>query len=145
MTSNVTKRLAIVWFRNDLRVGDNLALHKCMDLVAKKQIDLVLPFYCFDRDIIEGVSRELKISRCSAYRRNFIIESVQNLNANLQTRLGCRLAIAYGQPEVELATLVDKLTNANTQLLRIDHVLASREVAHEEVRITKFLSLNIRY
>lgn len=136
MSSSVNtniKRLAILWFRNDLRVNDNLTVHKCIELVAKKQIDLVVPFYCFDRDILEGVSREARLPRCSPFRRTFMIESVRDLAANLHTRLGSRLLVAYGQPEIELASLVDKLTSANNELLSVAHVLASREVAHEEV------------
>lgn len=127
------KRLAILWFRNDLRLSDNLTLNKCIDLIGKKEIDLVLPFYCFDTSILEGVSRQAKLPRCSVYRCNFLIESVQDLRTNLHSKLDSRLYIAYGCPDVELAQFVDRLKVDLSASSVVDVVLASKEVADEEV------------
>lgn len=126
-------RLVIIWFRNDLRIVDNLVIHKCLDLITTKQIDAVLPFYCFDRDIFEGVSREAKLPRCSAFRRNFMIECVQDLIASLKSRLDSCLYTAYGQPELELTKLIDRIHAVDSGRFVVDQVLTTREVANEEV------------
>ena len=59
----VPNRIAILWFRNDLRLVDNSILNDAIDLLNKKKLDFVVPFYCFDRDTLEGKSRLLKIPR----------------------------------------------------------------------------------
>ncbi len=62
-TKNTPNRIAVLWFRNDLRLIDNSILNEAFDLISKKKIDKVVPFYCFDQNIFEGKSRLLKIPR----------------------------------------------------------------------------------
>ena len=126
------RRIGILWFRNDLRLTDNASLNRSLDLITNKQIDYLLPFYCFDEAILEGVSREAKLSRCSGFRRNFLIESVRDLRESLRSKLGSNLYIAYGAPETKLTEFIDTLIvdNKDSQVVQ---VLASRDVAHEEV------------
>ena len=62
-TKTSPNRIAILWFRNDLRLTDNSILNEAIDLISKKKIDKVVPFYCFDENTFEGKSRLLKIPR----------------------------------------------------------------------------------
>lgn len=132
--SRMMRRIGILWFRNDLRLADNASLNRSLDLITNKQIDYLLPFYCFDEAILEEVSREAKLSRCSGFRRNFMIESVRDLRESLRNKLGSTLYIAYGAPEIKLAEFIDTLLvdNKDSQVVQ---VLASRDVAHEEVTL----------
>lgn len=84
-------KIGIVWFRNDLRINDNSALNHAIDLINKSSLDCIVPFYCFDKDRFDGVSREAKLPRCGPFRRNFLIESVENLKHNLITKLKSNL------------------------------------------------------
>lgn len=126
------KRLAIVWFRNDLRLHDNLSLKMSIDLIDKKKIDYVLPFYCYDQQMFEGLSREAKLPRCNTFRRNFLVESVHNLKENLIRKHESNLYLAYGNQNTELIKLIDKIQSNHKHLI-IDSVVASKEIASEEV------------
>ena len=80
---NNLQKIGILWFRNDLRLHDNLILNQTIESIKEKKIDFVIPFFCYDIDQIDGFSREAKIERCGPIRRNFIIECVDNLKSNL--------------------------------------------------------------
>jgi deoxyribodipyrimidine photo-lyase len=124
-------KIAIVWFRNDMRLLDNLSLSHSYDLINKKKIDAVLPFYCFDKETFEGISRQAKLARCGPYRRNFLIESVENLHENLSKKLKSNLFISYGSVEVELMKLIEQLEKN----FKIDVVISSKEIPSEEVDV----------
>lgn len=136
-TSKRPNRVAIVWFRNDLRLNDNLTLNKAIDLIYKKRVDLVLPFYCYDKEMLDGVSRIAKIPRCGSFRRNFLIESVENLKENLIKRLDSNLIVSYGEPVTELSKLVERVLSTSNI---VDCVLASKEVPSEEVELEEKLA-----
>lgn len=69
----------IVWFRNDLRVHDNPALH---DAVSTGE---VLPVFVLDSTLLTS-------SRASSNRNRFLIESLQDLKKSLQD-LGSNLVL----------------------------------------------------
>ena len=125
-------KIAIVWFRNDLRVQDNLSLHTAFNMINKKKVDFVVPFYCFDKETFEGVSRQAKLARCGPFRRNFLIESVENLKERLVKKLNSNLYISYGSSEVELLNLID-IIEKSAENTSVDFVIASKEVPSEEV------------
>jgi deoxyribodipyrimidine photo-lyase len=129
-TSNKSK-VGIIWFRNDLRLTDNLSLNNAIDLVNKKKIDMILPFYCFDKETFEGFSRQAKLPRCGPFRRNFLIESVENLQENLIKKLKSNLFISYGSIEIEFLKLIEQLEKT----YRVEIVIASKEIPSEEVDI----------
>lgn len=124
-TMSNTQRLGIVWFRNDLRVHDNTALHHAVDLIQQKKLDKIIPFYCFEKDLFEGVSRTAQLPRTCPLKNNFIIESVLNLKENLVNNIGSNLHISYGQPELEIMKLIDEVSSANSNL-SLDTVIASK-------------------
>jgi deoxyribodipyrimidine photo-lyase len=99
--------VAVVWFRNDLRVHDNEALAEAATA------DRLLPVYVFDpRQFgrVEYGSRDsFRYTKTGAHRTRFLIESVRDLRSSLRTR-GSDLLVRTGEPEsvlTELATAVD--------------------------------------
>jgi deoxyribodipyrimidine photo-lyase len=75
----------IHWFRKDLRLQDNLALH-----AALKSGQLVIPLFIFDDSIYHS-------QRAGAPRMQFWLNALQSLDQSLQ-RYGSRLWIKHGQP-----------------------------------------------
>lgn len=125
------QRVAILWFRNDLRINDNQIIHEAINQINTKKIDKLVPFYCFDQELLEGKSRLLQIQRCGALRRNFLIESVENLKTNLTVKLNSNLLTTYGQVDQELSKLIDQIQTNEAN--KIDLVISTREIPSEEV------------
>lgn len=128
------KRLGILWFRNDLRINDNLSLNKSIELLKQKNIDLILPFYCFDKILFEGKSRQADLPKLGPFRRNFLIESVEDLKENLVKKLNTNLYLSYGEQDQELKSLIDYISSNHTNVV-IDSVIASKEIPSEEVDV----------
>lgn len=133
------QKIGILWFRSDLRLHDNSTLNTAIDLINQSKINKVLPFFCFDVAKFEGKSREANIPRAGVFRRNFEIESVNNLKENLIKTLGSNLYISYGQPEIEIMKLVE-LLNQEENSSSVHLVLASKEVCTEEITLENRLS-----
>lgn len=114
-------KTAIVWFKTDLRLLDNEALVK-----AIAQSDQVVPVYCFDEAQFETTTYGFK--KTGNYRAQFLLESVQDLDANLR-KLGSGLVVLKGRPEEEIAKIVAQY--------RAQKVFAKREVAYEEKQTEK--------
>jgi len=87
----------IVWFRNDLRVSDNLALD-----YAHKSGRPVLPIFIMDRS--ETISRRL-----GAAQKWWLHHSLSNLSQSLE-KLGSRLLIFEGDALATLSDLARALT-----------------------------------
>ncbi|WP_198554702.1 DASH family cryptochrome [Flavobacterium sp. ALD4] len=109
-------KTAIVWFKTDLRLYDNEALVK-----AIAQGEKVLPVYCFDD--ADFVTTRYGFKKTGNYRAQFLLESLQDLDANLR-KIGSGLMILRGKPEEEIPKIV-----AEYKVLK---VFAKREVAYEE-------------
>ncbi|XP_058770289.1 blue-light photoreceptor PHR2 [Vicia villosa] len=113
------RRVAIVWFRNDLRVHDNESLN-----TANSESLSVLPVYCFDpADYGKSSSG---FDKTGPFRATFLIESVSDLRRNLKAR-GSDLVVRVGKPETVLVELAKEVG--------ADAVYAHREVSHEEVKM----------
>jgi len=83
---------ALVWFRRDLRIRDNVALRAALDASDK-----VAPVFCFDERLYGG-------RHASGPRTQFLLESLAELRRELRDR-GGELFVRRGRPEVELAKL----------------------------------------
>jgi deoxyribodipyrimidine photo-lyase len=83
---------AMVWFRRDLRVGDNPALR-----AALERHDEVVPVFCFDERLLAG-------RHASGPRTQFLLESLAELREALRQR-GGELFLRRGKPEAELVKL----------------------------------------
>lgn len=114
---------AIVWFRNDLRLQDNVTLH-----TAIQKAEIVYPVYCFDPRQYQET--EIGLPKTGAFRAKFILETVQNLRENLR-RLGADLIVRQGLPEVILPQLASELGASS--------VYTSKEVTSEEIAVEKKL------
>ncbi|XP_051142313.1 blue-light photoreceptor PHR2-like [Andrographis paniculata] len=112
------RRVAVVWFRNDLRIHDN----ECLT-TANNECLSVLPVYCFDpRDYGKSSSG---FDKTGPYRATFLIESVSDLRKNLQAR-GSDLVVRVGMPENVLLEMA--------KAVRADVVYMHREVSRGEVK-----------
>ena len=89
---------AIVWFKNDLRLHDNEVLHQALE--SGNQI---LPVYIFDPSFLEPTT--YGFPRMSSIRYRFLIESLINLQQNLE-RINSNLLICKGKPEEILIRLM---------------------------------------
>lgn len=113
----------IVWFRNDLRVKDQEALHKACSSGAD-----VIPVYCFDPRHFEMT--EIGYPKTGSFRGKFLLESVADLRRNLR-KIGGDLVILRGNPEVEIITLAKRV--------KADAIFFSEEVTAEEQHVDKSL------
>jgi deoxyribodipyrimidine photo-lyase len=116
-------KTSIVWFKTDLRLTDNETLIK-----AIAQSEQIVPVYCFDDSHFETIKYGFK--KTGSYRAQFLLESLQNLDANLR-KIGSGLLILKGKPEVEIPKIV--------QQYKAQKVFAKREVAFEEKRMEKLV------
>lgn len=98
----------LVWFRNDLRVEDNVSLNKACD-----QGDGVIGVYFFDPAFYSkskwgmNLQVELPFTKTGSYRAQFIIESVTNLRDNL-AKHGIPLLVFYAAPHEVMPDLIKK-------------------------------------
>lgn len=122
---------AIAWFRNDLRITDNILLHEIKEF--KSRGASILCVYCFD-------PRHFQITpfgspKCSSYRSKFLLESVENLRTNLRS-IQSDLWVSIGQPE----RLIPEFVTAGSS----DIVLVQSESAYEEARVEKLVEKRLR-
>ena len=118
----MTKRI-LIWYRNDLRVHDLLALDEAVQQGAE-----IIPVYCFDdRDFGET---SFGFPKTGSYRAQFLIESVADLRSSLQ-QLGSNLVVRKGLPEEIIPAIAEQL--------KVDRVSYSKEVTSEEKRVEKKL------
>ncbi|XP_078443752.1 cryptochrome 3 [Wolffia australiana] len=114
--------VAIVWFRNDLRLLDNEVL--CKAWAASESI---LPVYCVDPRVF-GKTHYFGFPKTGVLRAQFLIECLRDLRENLQKR-GLNLLIQHGKPEDVLPNIV-KTFGAHT-------VFAHKETCSEELLVER--------
>ena len=78
----------LIWFRNDLRIGDNSSLN---DAVKGQK---VIAFYCFETIFFDYDNYGFK--RTGKYRTKFLLETITQLKAALE-KLSIALFIYVGQ------------------------------------------------
>ncbi|MEZ4986326.1 MAG: DASH family cryptochrome [Saprospiraceae bacterium] len=122
-------RRAIVWFRQDLRLHDNEALHH-----ALRMADEVLPVYVFDERVFTGRTRWFDFPKTGKYRTQFIIESVEALQESLR-KLGSELIVKVGNPEEVIFDLA--------RATKSSWVCCNRERTEEELRVQNHLEENL--
>jgi len=131
----------IAWFRNDLRIHDNILLNQATESI--KQGNSVLCVYCFDpRHFARTPFQSIK---CDQFRAKFLIESVANLRHNLRS-IQSDLLVAYGKPEDILPGLLSQLsgdTTTSTPTASAATVLVQLESAYEEKRVEKNVRKNL--
>lgn len=121
------------WFRlGDMRLHDNPALQKSLLQGGNSN---VIPVFCFDprifgNDARSRINDELK---CGPKRAKFVLESVEDLRANLE-RKGSGLLVAHAQPEVFLDQLFESV---GEPALTNGKVICQEEVCSEEQNVVK--------
>ncbi|KAM7493569.1 hypothetical protein LguiB_028178 [Lonicera macranthoides] len=123
------KGIAIIWFRNDLRVLDNEALFR-----AWISSEAVLPLYCFDPRLF-GTTHYFGFPKTGALRAQFLIECLVDLKRNLMKR-GLNLLIQHGKPEEILPKLVETYG--------VHTVYAHKETCSEEVNVERLVNRNLQ-
>jgi deoxyribodipyrimidine photo-lyase len=119
----MTQRI-LIWYRNDLRVHDLLALDKAVQQKAE-----LIPVYCFDDRTFGQTS--FGFLKTGNYRAQFLIESVADLRSSLQ-KLGSNLVVRRGLPEEIIPAIAEQL--------KVDRVCYSQEVTSEEKSVEKKLN-----
>ncbi len=118
---------ALLWFRNDLRLTDNLALQ-----AALGAYDQILPVYIFDEQWLS--QDQYGFSRTGPFRLQFLLESVADLKTHLQ-ELGSDLLIRKGKPAKIIPTLMEEFGCAC--------VYCSKEYTDEEVKIEQAIGRQV--
>ncbi len=116
-------RKTIVWFRNDLRLHDQVSLFTALQNSA-----LIYPVYCFDPRHFDET--EIGLSKTGAFRGRFLLETIKDLRKNLR-EVGSDLIIRQGLPEKIIPSLAKEL--------QATAVYASKEVAEEEIQVEQAL------
>ena len=111
---------AIVWFRQDLRLHDQEALHD-----AIRQADEVIPVYVFDPRVFQNWT-SFGFPKTGIHRSRFILESIDDLRSQFRA-MGADLIIRVGKPESILFDLVRELGAS--------WVFCNRERTREEVNV----------
>ncbi|MFN8333987.1 MAG: deoxyribodipyrimidine photo-lyase [Cyclobacteriaceae bacterium] len=91
----------VFWFRRDLRLSDNAALHR-----ALKENDSVLPVFIFDTNILD------KLDDKADKRVEFIHDALQNLKAQLEEN-NSSLLVFHGTPEEFFGSIRPKAVYTN--------------------------------
>jgi deoxyribodipyrimidine photo-lyase len=119
----MTKKVILVWFRNDLRTLDNEALS-----TAVEKADFIVPVYIFDPRYYQ--KNKSDFLNTGNLREQYTYQSVKTLKEKLQL-LGGDLLTYEGLPEEILPQLVQKYD--------IDEVYHHREVAKRETDISELV------
>ena len=117
----MTKKVILVWFRNDMRLHDNEVLHE-----AVHKGDIVIPVYFFDPRYFEKNSYGFR--NTGIIRAKFLLDTVQSFKASLQA-IGADLLVFHEAPEELISTLCAKY--------EVTEVYHHREVAHRETMISE--------
>lgn len=107
----------VLWFRNDLRLSDNYAVHRAAAIAAKTPKCDVLPVFCFDPRVF--AESEWGTPKTGGHRARFQLECVEDLRKNLRA-VGSDLLVAVGEPERIIAEhLLDGPGCANVVITQV--------------------------
>ena len=124
---------ALVWFRNDLRVKDNVVLNQA---IAENKT--IVACYFFDPRHYENSHFGFK--KTDKFRTQFLIETIQDLKANLKP-LNIELFVFNEKPEIEIPRLI-KEYNINTIYLQKEWTSEEQDVSQ---KVKSSVSINIRF
>lgn len=131
MTTPSEKKIALVWFKTNLRLRDNECLTR-----ALAENDEVVPFYCLDDLLLQTTSYGFK--KAGAFRLKFLKESLQCLDQELRAA-GSGLVFIAGAPEKEIPELA---ITYGAQTLYTEKEVAPEELSLQEKVITGLSRLN---
>lgn len=117
----MTKKVILVWFRNDLRIHDNEILHE-----AVQKGDIIIPVYFFDPRYFK--LNNIGFQNTGILRTLFLIDAVAQFKSTLQ-KIGADLLVFHDKPEDIIDTLCAKY--------EVTEVYHHREVAQRETDISE--------
>ncbi|UAM99970.1 DASH family cryptochrome [Polaribacter litorisediminis] len=127
------KKLGIVWFRNNLRTQDNIALKKAID-----QHDQVIALYIFDPKMFEKDTFGFK--KTEKFRAQFLLETIADLKVNL-AKLNITLLTYFEKPSVVFKNICTDF--------KVDAIYTQKEWTPEEAKTNNFIregiSNNIKF
>jgi len=119
---------AIIWFRQDLRLHDNEALHDALHSTTN-----IIPVFVFDDRVFDSQTPN-GFPKTSKYRIQFIIESIHDLRNKLKEH-GLPLIVRQGRPEEIIFDLARDL--------KTSWVFCNRERTFEELYVQDKLEKNL--
>ncbi|QLG46492.1 DASH family cryptochrome [Costertonia aggregata] len=111
----------LYWFKNDLRLHDNEALYRAVELGKK-----LLLCYCIDPKNYRQL--DLGFRKSDKVRHQFLLQCLADLRSRLQ-RMGGNLLVVSGNPAIEITKLVNEL--------KITDIYAEEEYAEEESELVE--------
>ncbi|MGC1206050.1 MAG: DASH family cryptochrome [Flavobacteriaceae bacterium] len=124
---------ALIWFRNDLRVQDNVVLNQA---IAENKT--IIACYFFDPRHYENSHFGFK--KTDKFRTQFLIETIQDLKANLKP-LNIELFVFNEKPEIVIQQLI-KDYNINSIYLQKEWTSEEQDVLQ---KVKCSVSTNVRY
>lgn len=124
---------ALVWFRNDLRVQDNVVLNQSIN-----ENKTIVACYFFDPRHYENSHFGFK--KTDKFRTQFLIETIQDLKANLKP-LNIELFVFNEKPEIEIPRLI-KEYNINNIYLQKEWTSEEQDVSQ---KVKSSVSTNTRF
>ncbi|SEQ95240.1 deoxyribodipyrimidine photo-lyase (single-stranded DNA-specific) [Hyunsoonleella jejuensis] len=124
--SEKQKSTGLVWFRNDLRVNDNIVLN-----AAIKQHEHIVAVYCFDPRHYQTGPYGFK--KTEKFRAKFLIETIIDLKRNLH-HLNIELFVYQDKPEYTIPELIEKFN--------ITSIYLQNEWTSEEVEVLELVKFN---
>lgn len=118
------KKIALVWFKTNLRLRDNECLIKALE-----ENDEVIPFYCLDHQLLEKTSFGFK--KIGNIRFKFLKQCLQQLDKDLR-KAGSGLVLLNGSTEKQIFELA--------KAYGAQHIYAEKEVAPEELSLQRKVS-----
>jgi deoxyribodipyrimidine photo-lyase len=123
----------LIWFRNNLRTEDNIALKK-----ATENHEKIVAVYFFDPKSFK--EDEFGFQKTGKFRAKFLIETITDLKNNL-AKLNITLLTYFEAPENKISLLCDEFL--------IDAIYSQKEWTREEIEtnelIKKTLSSDIEF
>lgn len=120
--------IALVWFRNDLRVQDNTVLSQ-----AIRNHKSIIACYCFDPR--QYSMSKFGFKKTEKFRAKFLIETIQDLKHNLK-KLHIELFVSTDTPETSLISLIEKYN--------LNSIYYQKEWTSEETRVTDSLKTTLQ-
>ncbi len=123
-------RIAIHWFRCDLRLADNTALH-----AACREADVVVPVFIFDPAILKAPDTGAPII-------GFMLECLKALEMNVRAS-GGKLLFRHGRPEQEMKALLGE-TKATALYFNRDYEPMARQRDAAVGKMARALGVEVR-
>ena len=117
----------LIWFRNNLRTQDNIALNNAVEKHRK-----VIAVYFFDPKFLKEDA--FGFQKTAKFRAKFLIETITDLKRNLAS-LNITLLTYFDAPENKISFLCDEFS--------VDAIYTQREWTREELDTNELIKKNI--